>query len=47
MMNIIHNCHTYNKVFHRNLNKLAFYQAFTYGAYSFSKFLGGCKIERI
>ena len=47
MPNIFHKCHAYNKVFFRNLNKLAFLSTFyldPYGAYSFSKFLGGCKM---
>jgi hypothetical protein len=50
MLNIFHMCHAYNKVFFRNLNKLAFLSTLyldPYGAYCFSKFLDGCKIERL
>ena len=50
MPNIFHKCHAYNKVFFYNSNKLAFLSTLyldPYGAYSFSKFLGSCKIEQL
>jgi hypothetical protein len=50
MSNIFHKCHNYNKVFFCNLNKSVFLSMLYLdpcGAYCFSKFLGGCKIERL
>ena len=44
MPNIFRKCHAYNKVFFHNSNKLAFLSTLyldSWGAYSFSKFLGG------
>ena len=42
-------CHTYNKVFFLDLNKLAFYPPFIIslpvGLFSLLRVLGGCKIE--
>ena len=42
------NAMSYNEVFFYNSNKLAFLSTLFFdpcGAYSFSKFFGGCKIE--
>ena len=43
-------CHTYNKVFFLDLNKLAFYPPFIIalpaGLFSLLQVFGGCKIEQ-
>jgi hypothetical protein len=48
MLNIFYKCHVYNKVFFSNSNKSAFLSTLYLdlcGAYSFSKLLGGYKVE--